>query len=213
MTGMVSLLGESILPFQIYVCVKTKDDQTATGLQKLKTYQPYALYQWCLYIAHLINTISTFICYMHYLAFYFHFLSFSLKLEEHILSTKVCSVIQRPIVSKCCVIWLHTVPAYHCKLVSSHSNVHWPYRNVCCLRAGCTLGYRCRTLWIQKLYQRKLADHFQELSGQDHNWQLQGRHSYNYSTFLVTIMKANANLHIHIFKTTHRCIIRMHHTY
>ena len=96
---------------------------------------------------------------------------------KHTFATKLCNVIQIPIVSKYSVIWLHTVPAYHCKLVPSHSTVHWPCIYVCCLLAECTLGYRCRSLWIQTLYQRRFADHFQELWGQNHSWQLQGRHT------------------------------------
>ena len=65
--------------------------------------------------------------------------------------------------------------------MSSRSTVHWPCRYVCCLLARCTLGYRCRSLWTHMLYQRHFADHLQELWGQDHSWQLQGGHSYNFA--------------------------------
>ena len=65
----------------------------------------------------------------------------------------------------------------------------WPCRYYCCLLAGCTLGYRCRSLWTHMLYQSHFVDHFQEHQGQDHSWQLQGGHSYS---VIVATMQAQA---------------------
>ena len=84
--------------------------------------------------------------------------------------------------------------AYDCKQVSSRSIDRWSCRYVCRLLAGCTLGYRCRSLWIHTLYQRHFADHLQEDRGQDYSWQLQGGRSYS---FLVATMQAHAIQHKH----------------
>ena len=79
--------------------------------------------------------------------------------------------------------------AYDCKLVLFHSTDCWPGRYVCCLLAGCTLGYRWRSLWSHTLYQRHFVDHLQEHQGQDYSWQLQRGHSYS---FLVATMQERA---------------------
>ena len=75
--------------------------------------------------------------------------------------------------------------------MSSRSTVHWPCRYACCLLAGCTLDYRCKSLWIQKLYQSPFVDHWQEHWGLD-RWCLQGGHNYS---FLVGTMQAHAIHH------------------
>ena len=84
-----------------------------------------------------------------------------------------------------------------------HSNDHWPCRHVCCLLARCTLGYSCRSLWIQRLYQSHFAVHLQERQGQDHSWQLQGD---TVTTLLVATIastctsmqsKGRASIHMH----------------
>ena len=54
-----------MLPFQIYVCAKTKEDQTATGIQKLKTlstlFYTYGIFAW--------HTVYNFnICLLHALS-------------------------------------------------------------------------------------------------------------------------------------------------
>ena len=42
---MVCLLGAYMLPFQIYAHAKSKEDQTATRVQKLKSLSTHILYE------------------------------------------------------------------------------------------------------------------------------------------------------------------------
>ena len=91
LNSMICLLGVYILSFQSYVCAKTKEYQTATGIQKLKTLTLYFIPIVSLHSP--LYIISKFYCCMHYLAFYFHFPFFSLKIED-IFDTMLCNVIQ-----------------------------------------------------------------------------------------------------------------------
>ena len=98
----------------------------------------------------------------------------------------------------------------------SHSNDHWPCRYVCWLLAGCILGYRCRSLWIQRLYQSHFVDHLQELWGQNHSWCLQEGYRYNFSmqcklkgmqVYTCTIMQVNPHTYYTCTKPhTCRCM-------